>query len=738
MNLMKRNKFSRKRKNLILVASAVLIASIGGCAIKPVDSEPKSPQTAPVGTINLKKAMGRSIAASTAHDSREQPVCETKTVAGDQETFLAQCQTMTLESQELCQPKEFDVRGNALEMALDIQIKWQCVPLYEDNEWQWTVKRLRNYGYNTVNTAVDPSDPNFTQFSYNYPGPTYRMRRDSMEDETPRYRYPGDKFQMWLYNNMGATAQNTDNTCLGNDAQPIAADGKWAGDIENSPNCFHGLNSTNFHYHGFHISPQFHQDYVLLTMYPKGTLGVTDYNSLPANERKTHTLTSIAGAYYYDLDPLPHNQAEGTHWFHAHKHGSTSTQLMNGLSGTFLIEGPLDYWLNDYFGYDAQGDPLLHDQLMVIQQINDTITTTPRPLINGQAVPFLTINVGETQRWRFVAATMNANAELTIDFGSPECLTVKQIQMDGVQFGPENYAAQPLLDPTTWSVKLFAGNRADFLVQIPNPLPPECVTEDGLMHLTYARNQTVDAEPETPVVVSGNLFSLNIHPQDLAMKPPPPDASWPALPEFLTLDPDAGNENQEEMVYTQKGNNGGDGTPKLAPDFYINDTQFTASCVPPEFTVKVGSKAKWSIVNEKYTDRNDTTGNPYTGDQTAHPFHIHTNPFLVLRNGSDEPYAYPIWQDVIGLPSGTTKETSSVDLHMTFDDYTGSYVNHCHILGHEDRGMMTLVQSVCPDSPDPDRPNYGTPTPNAADDCGLPIQGEYICPAPEGHVSAHH
>jgi FtsP/CotA-like multicopper oxidase with cupredoxin domain len=72
----------------------------------------------------------------------------------------------------------------------------------------------------------------------------------------------------------------------------------------------------------------------------------------------------------------------------------------------------------------------------------------------------------------------------------------------------------------------------------------------------------------------------------------------------------------------------------------------------------------------------------------AHPFHIHINPFQVLEiNGKPASEGSPIWQDVIAIPSG-----GSVKIRHRFADFTGIYVMHCHILAHEDRGMMKLVR----------------------------------------------
>ena len=104
---------------------------------------------------------------------------------------------------------------------------------------------------------------------------------------------------------------------------------------------------------------------------------------------------------------------------------------------------------------------------------------------------------------------------------------------------------------------------------------------------------------------------------------------------------------------------------------------------------------------------------------TPHPFHIHINPFQVMKidipslidtskpvtPGNIKYTAYTpagnyVWQDVITMPpgqisaDGKTIFQSKVTIRQTYLDFVGTYVLHCHILAHEDRGMMQLVRVV--------------------------------------------
>ena len=103
-----------------------------------------------------------------------------------------------------------------------------------------------------------------------------------------------------------------------------------------------------------------------------------------------------------------------------------------------------------------------------------------------------------------------------------------------------------------------------------------------------------------------------------------------------------------------------------------------------EETVQLGATEEWTIYND----------NPGAGG-AAHPFHIHINPFQVVAiktgpNAQEIELPKPwVWWDNIALPPG-----GHIRMRSRFVDFSGAYVLHCHILGHEDRGMMEMVNVV--------------------------------------------
>ena len=93
-------------------------------------------------------------------------------------------------------------------------------------------------------------------------------------------------------------------------------------------------------------------------------------------------------------------------------------------------------------------------------------------------------------------------------------------------------------------------------------------------------------------------------------------------------------------------------------------------------TPRLGTVEEWTLRNPSSED---------------HPFHIHVNDFQVMSvNG--KPYRAHGLQDVVVIP----KNGGEVVIRNRFEDFTGHFVFHCHILGHEDAGMMQTVQVLGP------------------------------------------
>lgn len=606
------------------------------------------------------------------------------------------------DGRDLLQPQEFssDEATGILATELVVRIRERCVPVWtNENGWEWQVKNLRTYGFPINHSvSIDPSDPDDPNIAWSAPGPTFILNAGSAPGALD-----GSRFIMSLHNYM--PTQESYHDC---DVIPDQQEGDPTYEF---PNCFHGDNVTNFHFHGFHVSPQEHQDYVLLSLLPDGAVD----DGMSAHSRG---VTAI-GSYDYDVAPLPWNQAPGTHWYHAHKHGGTALQVLNGLIGTFEVHGEFDAELESFY---AEAGQELEERLMVIQQLEEQLpglggTKVQYPLVNGQANPVVRMRPGEIQRWRFVGATMQASAQLSIGFeedanGDDPDPEVRQIAMDGVQFAPENYACQPILRGAdcsgTTDIDDFAldpGNRIDILIKAPST--------PGRFHMTHRQRGPIPRDErerietrnemlaETTATTNPPLLTLEVVPEQPLNMAFPTEAQFPALPGYLA---DLTVPSAPEKVVRYEMNK--EQHTFNAVRFAINGEEYDPSCARESFVL--GEPVEWTLKNNS---------------AVAHPFHIHTNPFqLVSKTQYDvegvaqvtqynPPY---IWMDTVAIPIVSTGDTpidGEALIRYEAVDFTGEYVNHCHILGHEDRGMMQNVQATCPNG------MWGTPNFDGSDEC---------------------
>ncbi len=402
-------------------------------------------------------------------------------------------------------------------------------------------------------------------------------------------------------------------------------------------------------------------------------------------------------------------QAPGTHWYHAHKHGSTSMHILSGLSGVLIIEGDYDDKLRAFFQKQLPASRKLVENVMVFQQIvpaqnlekTQGTGTGDNPqggmnqkLINGKINPTISMMPGEIQLWRLVNA-MGGGGKGTIDptfFNSllSAGFDIKQVAFDGVQFSWDNYLVQPFLSSPSMNgglgltppgLTLAAGNRADILVRAPMTPGISRFTATGDLNNapgTPFLMLTVNvAVPTSDPIKQMRFFSLNDKkdyppmPVFLSDLPPPPNAKDPHV---VTFSADKGPPNNPPPKFTIDG-----------AQFSLNKDGTVKTTV--DQCVRVNSSEDWLLMNTS------------PASNQAHPFHIHINPFQVIEVTSVDskgnkstyrPTGNPVWQDVVNIPPNG----GSVLIRQKFNDFLGTYVLHCHILAHEDRGMMQLVRTI--------------------------------------------
>jgi FtsP/CotA-like multicopper oxidase with cupredoxin domain len=448
-------------------------------------------------------------------------------------------------------------------------------------------------------------------------------------------------------------------------------------------------NSTNLHTHGLHVSPGLvsagvYGDYVM----DDPQLGIQ-----PGQSRQHE--------YRIGADHPP-----GAYWYHPHLHGASAIQVGSGMAGALLLKGDIDrvpeiaaarerVFLFQAPITDAAGTLESFTQAAYVPLVE------PPFLINGVSRPRLVMRRGEVQNWHFINAAIFKFANLSLD---AHALNV--YSLDG---NPRSSVTPigPFAVPTpanSSGVVLAPGNRASILVQagaagtyylrtlkFEMGVDESILAEDILAEIVVVDEPRPMALPSAPLPIPAALAPItddefasagglkrSIVMRFLYLDPhistPPPDA---------LLNP--GNE-RDDWVYNTGGTAIGDEVFALGA---ASEVASPLPGMPREYipfqsgramkqTVPLGSVEEWTVFNM---------------NNVRHPFHIHVNPFQVVKiNGQPiEPY----WADTIALPPGGSESApTSVTFRTRFQDYKGSFVMHCHMLVHEDMGMMQMVEVV--------------------------------------------
>jgi FtsP/CotA-like multicopper oxidase with cupredoxin domain len=347
----------------------------------------------------------------------------------------------------------------------------------------------------------------------------------------------------------------------------------------------------------------------------------------------------------YVID-IPINHPRGTFWYHPHLHGLATTQVGGGMSGLINIEGL---------------DNLLPSTLQNITQQNLVMKAFPWSLngssgnpvykwanhftVNGQLDPVINISPGETQLWRF------ANIDPA---------TFYNITLPGHTFNVIAEDGNPVWE--VWDGKnlvLPAGKRYEVLVtggEIGTyPLKSLPYNRSGFSPTSEITLATINVQDKT-IAQAAQLTLSSLVPEH--------DLGNDQIQTQRTLIFNGSPDNQTANRFGDVGTN------------QINGKVFDHDRI--DYIVKLGDVEEWTLKNL---------------DSEDHTFHIHVNDFQVMSvNG--QPYDGHGLQDMVVIPQG-----GEVVIRIPFTDFVGKFVFHCHILPHEDTGMMGIVEVVDPFTP---------------------------------------
>jgi FtsP/CotA-like multicopper oxidase with cupredoxin domain len=489
------------------------------------------------------------------------------------------------------------------------------------------------------------------------------LYKDGSQAPTLRLK-PGDLLILTLKNELTGTQQAAP---MGMDSMQMTVAAPCASGVMTS-------SSTNLHFHGISVPPVCHQDDVLKTMIQPGD---------PPFEYRFQ---------------IPRDEPPGLYWYHPHVHGINKAQVLGGASGALIVEG-IERTNRQLAGLPERVLVVRDEELLnpnaesansssvppiVLRDgegdILNTGTGTGKPAmdlsLNYVPVPYpdyqpavITAKPLERQFWR----VLNASALTYLDLqvlveDRPQPLGV--VSLDGVPINENGLAANRVL----WEshIALPPAGRVEFILKgLPEGAKASFVT------------RSVDTGPVgendptrllATIAVSGGAREPDTK---LAANPAPLETQssvWLG---------DVKPARERKLYFSEKPQNPAD--PNSPTDFFITvdgetPRVFDPSATAPNLVVHQGDVEDWVIENRS---------------QELHAFHIHQIRFMLVQwNGV--PVDEPFLRDTINVPywDGRSPQFPSVRLRMDFRDPNaiGTFVYHCHLLDHEDGGMMGTIR----------------------------------------------
>jgi FtsP/CotA-like multicopper oxidase with cupredoxin domain len=352
-------------------------------------------------------------------------------------------------------------------------------------------------------------------------------------------------------------------------------------------------------------------------------------------------------------------------WYHPHH--NAQQQLYRGLYGALLVHGPGEPQLTGQrvvmlsdIGLDAQGQVIDPDELSDTQLERALGVEGNTLLVNGQIMPSAAMQPGALERWRVVNACTARYYRLGLGSG--------QLTLLGTDGGLIDKPAQ-LPD-----ILLAPGERADLAVPAPGAAQTGTLLSLGYQRLRLGDYQAAPATPIATLYATGPAVATPVLPAALATIPAFETSGLVERPFNLNsaLDPpveDAvGGRIAAAMDGHDMGGGDGDGVDGPLYRFTINRAAFPDI---PRFTVPLGSREVWVLRNHSGMD---------------HPFHLHGFRFQVLDVDGVAPL-WRGWKDTVNI-SETAAGDQVIRLLVDFDGQPGEWVYHCHVIFHQEHGMM--------------------------------------------------
>ncbi|SDR48593.1 multicopper oxidase family protein [Pseudovibrio sp. Tun.PSC04-5.I4] len=398
-----------------------------------------------------------------------------------------------------------------------------------------------------------------------------------------------------------------------------------------------GFNNYNIHTHGLHVTPESPGDNVCMTIRP-------------------------GEEFHYEYD-IPADHPTGVYWYHPHKHGSVALQISSGMAGMIIVRGPFDDQLREmgvkehilvFQNIAVNVEGKVEHQSPVARFPNSEYNITA----NSQYCPIIKVKPGELINLRL----LNATTRSSINF---ECPFFAQMFIYGFDGNPtSDYRKQG-------GVSLAPANRTSVLMKINETAAPgtfyyvqnNSVKFQLIPHYKYHNNPPLFAiEVEQGEEISAAIYM----PGELTERTTPPP--FPKSLKCSLLEPIAPEDITNKRTLTFQAN---------TLDETIDHSQF-GGCEVANYWVELDAVEEWTLENNS---------------ELPYPIHIHVNPMYVFEFQGEDPMSYtlelPFWSDSIQVPPH-----GKVKFRMRFKDFTGKHPLHCHLLCHDDGGMMQHIRVV--------------------------------------------
>jgi FtsP/CotA-like multicopper oxidase with cupredoxin domain len=497
-------------------------------------------------------------------------------------------------------------------------------------------------------------------------GATLYCFQDAAGHESPTLRvHPGDLVVIHLKNDLADLSQPG--------APPPHAHQHAAG----TDPCTSGRMSpisTNLHFHGLTVPPVCHQDEVMKT-------------SLQPGDKPFEYRFRIPG-----------DEPPGLYWYHPHIHGFSKAQLLGGASGALIIEGierakkvvaglpERVFIIRDQDLLNPNAPPAKSEPVVpkfLVDRDGDAANTGTgfgKPAkdlsINYVPVPYpdytpaiIAMRPGEKQLWRVLNASAITYLNLEVHI-QHKAQPLGLVAMDGVPMTHNDATGEAV----SWQTHLGVppGARVEFIVTGP---------EEGEPGLLVTR--TVDTGPGGENDPNRMLAKIVASPSAPEPQSTLSQSSEPLAASTQAWLGDVQPVRVRHLYFSEKLADPND--PTSAIEFYLTPEgheakMFDMNATAPDIVAQQGTVEDWIIENRS---------------NELHDFHIHQLHFLLL-DYMGQPVHEDFVRDTVNVPyfNAHTLTYPSVRLRMDFRDpnTVGTFVYHCHILEHEDKGMMGSIR----------------------------------------------